>query len=58
MRWVEHVIHLGCMKNANELRVRKSEGKNQLGYVCMDGKINIKMNLKDIILECGLDSDC
>jgi hypothetical protein len=31
MRWVEHVAHMGEMRNCYEFLVRKPEGKRQLG---------------------------
>jgi hypothetical protein len=45
------------MRNAYKLLVRKPERKRLVGIPRRRWKNNIKMDLQDIILECGLDSD-
>jgi len=43
MRWVGFVVHMGKVRNAYNILVRKPEGK---GPLSMDGKVMLKFNLK------------
>jgi hypothetical protein len=46
MRWIGHVAHMGEMKNAYSISVRKLEGKRPLGRHTHRWENNIKMVLK------------
>jgi hypothetical protein len=51
MRWVEQVAHMGKMRNAYKILVRKSEGKNALGRTKHEWEDNNKMELNEIEYE-------
>jgi hypothetical protein len=45
MRWVEHVAHIGEMKNPCNILVRKREERRHLGDLDADGRIIFKFVL-------------
>jgi hypothetical protein len=48
MRWSEHVVHMGQVRNACRILVGKPEGKRPRGRTRCGRKDNIKMALRDI----------
>jgi hypothetical protein len=54
MRWAEHVAHLGEIRNAYKIFVRKPEGKRPRGRPRRRWEDNIRMDLKEIVWE-GVD---
>jgi hypothetical protein len=54
MRWEEHVACMGEMRNAYNILVGKSEGKNPLKRPRRKWEDNIKMHLWEILWE-GVD---
>jgi hypothetical protein len=48
VRWAGHATHIGEMKNAYNILVRKPEGKKPLGRLRHGWKEGIKMSLKEI----------
>jgi hypothetical protein len=55
-RWVEHLAHMGEVRNAYKMFVGKPERKTPLGRLRRRWKDNIKVDLMDVEYECGLDS--
>jgi hypothetical protein len=53
-RWVRHVAHMGQMKNAYKILVRKPEGKRLLKRPRHRWEDNIRTDLKEIGCE-GVD---
>jgi hypothetical protein len=51
MRWMEHIAHMGNMRNAYKILDRKPERKGPLGRCKYRLEDNIKMDLKEI--GCG-----
>jgi len=51
MRWVEHVVRMGQMKNVYKILVGKAEAKRQLGMLRRRGEDNIRMDLKEMVWE-------
>jgi hypothetical protein len=51
MRWVVHVASIGVMIDAYKILVGKPEGKRLLGRPRSRREDNIKMYLRDIVME-------
>jgi hypothetical protein len=56
MRWEEHVARMGEMKNAYNIFVGKPEGKKPLGRPRRRWENNIRMDLRESVGSCELDS--
>jgi hypothetical protein len=56
MRWVQHVARIGGMRNAYKIVVGKPEGKRPLGRPMRRLDDNIKMDLRNRVGGCRLDS--
>jgi hypothetical protein len=54
MRWAEHVARMGDMRNADNILVRKSEGKRPLGRPRHRWE-DIRIGLRKMVGMCGLD---
>jgi hypothetical protein len=55
MKWMGHVARMGEKRNACRLLVRKPEGKRPLGTRIRRWVDNIKMDLVERMVFCGLD---
>jgi hypothetical protein len=59
MLWVEHVAHMGEVRNAYSILVGKPEGKRPLRIPRCRWEYNIRIDLKEIRWgSCGLDLCC
>jgi len=56
MRWAGYVAHMGEIRNAYKIFVRKSEGRRLLEDLCVYGRIILEWILGDGVGRCGLDS--
>jgi hypothetical protein len=57
MRWVGHVAHMGEGRNVYRVLVGQPKGKNHLKDQGIDGRMGIKIDLREIGWgECGMDS--
>jgi hypothetical protein len=56
MRLLEHVARMGEKKNALEVLAGNLKGRGRLEYLGVDGRIILKLILKNRMGECGLDS--
>jgi hypothetical protein len=49
IRWVEHVVHMGEMRNAYKILVGKPEGKRPVRRLRHRWEDNIKMDVREIM---------
>jgi hypothetical protein len=56
MRWAGHVARMGEVRGAYNILDGRSEGRRPLGRPRCRWEDNIKMDLRNRIWECGLDS--
>jgi hypothetical protein len=56
IRWAGRVTCLGERRNAYRILIEKPEGKRPLGRPRRKWEVNIKMDLREIGREYGLDS--